>query len=72
SEHPPELQSYYLHLADELKLLPTGGSDFHGAAKPGVKLGTGSKDNVRVPRKFLDRMRAESSDHPKHLHPPVA
>jgi 3',5'-nucleoside bisphosphate phosphatase len=72
SEHPPELQSYYLRLADELKLLPTGGSDFHGAAKPGVNLGTGLNDNVRVPHEFLERMRAESSDHLQRLRPPAS
>ncbi|MGI8961555.1 MAG: PHP domain-containing protein [Bryobacteraceae bacterium] len=72
SEHPPELQAYYLRLADELRLLPTGGSDFHGTAKPGVKLGTGLKDNIRVPRDFLDRMRAESGGRPEHLRPPGA
>ncbi|MFL6353635.1 MAG: PHP domain-containing protein [Bryobacteraceae bacterium] len=72
SEHPDELQVYYLRLAEELQLLPTGGSDFHGAAKPGVKLGTGLNDNVRVPREFLDRMRAEFSADPKRLGPPVA
>jgi predicted metal-dependent phosphoesterase TrpH len=60
SEHPPDLQAHYLRLADDLKLLPTGGSDFHGAVKPGVELGTGLNHNIRVPREFLDRMRAES------------
>lgn len=60
SEHPPDLQAHYLRLANELKLLPTGGSDFHGAVKPGVHLGTGLNHNIRVPREFLDRMRAES------------
>jgi predicted metal-dependent phosphoesterase TrpH len=60
SEHPPDLQAHYLRLADELKLLPTGGSDFHGAVKPGVELGTGLNHNIRVPRELLDRMRAES------------
>jgi 3',5'-nucleoside bisphosphate phosphatase len=58
SEHPPELQAYYRQLAEELKLLPTGGSDFHGAAKPGVELGTGFNGNIRVPRAFLDGMRS--------------
>lgn len=61
SEHSPELQRYYQRLADELDLLPTGGSDFHGAAKPGVKLGRGTNNNVRVPREFLDRIRGGSS-----------
>lgn len=67
SEHPPELQAHYRQLADELRLLPTGGSDFHGTIKPDVDLGTGIRGNVRVPRDFLDRMRgwqaaAERSD----------
>ena len=58
SEHAPTLQAHYRQLAEELELLPTGGSDFHGAPKPDIDLGTGLKGNVRVPREFLDRMRA--------------
>lgn len=57
SEHSPALQAHYRQLAEELGLLPTGGSDFHGAAKPDIDLGTGLAGNVRVPREFLDRMR---------------
>jgi 3',5'-nucleoside bisphosphate phosphatase len=57
SEHPPELQAHYRQLADELELLPTGGSDFHGAPKPNIDLGTGMNGNLRVPREFLDRMK---------------
>ena len=57
SEHPPLLQAHYRQLAEELGLLPTGGSDFHGAPKPDIDLGTGLHGNVRVPREFLDRMR---------------
>lgn len=57
SEHPPRTQARYMALADELGLLPTGGSDFHGTAKPNVDLGTGVNGNLRVPREFLDRMR---------------
>jgi len=56
SEHTPELQAHYRQLAAELDLLPTGGSDFHGNIKPGVRLGTGADGNVRVPASFLDRM----------------
>lgn len=62
SEHSPEMQAHYRQLAEELELLPTGGSDFHGAAKPDIDLGTGMNGNVRVPREFLDRMR-ESRPH---------
>lgn len=58
SEHTPELQAYYRQLAEELELLPTGGSDFHGAIKPGTRLGTGADGNVRVPVQFLEDMRA--------------
>jgi 3',5'-nucleoside bisphosphate phosphatase len=57
SDHPPEVQAYYRQLAEELNLLPTGGSDFHGAAKPAISLGTGLRGNVRVPLEFLDRLR---------------
>ncbi|MBV8863780.1 MAG: PHP domain-containing protein [Acidobacteriaceae bacterium] len=57
SEHPPELQAYYRQLAEELQLLPTGGSDFHGAIKPDIQLGTGRNRNIRVPARFLEDMR---------------
>ncbi|MBV9081558.1 MAG: PHP domain-containing protein [Acidobacteriaceae bacterium] len=57
SEHSPDLQRYYSHIAEDLDLLPSGGSDFHGAAKPDVALGTGRRRNVNVPLEFLDRMR---------------
>lgn len=57
SEHPPHLQAHYRQLAEEVSLLPTGGSDFHGTVKPNIELGTGMNANVRVPREFLDRMR---------------
>ena len=36
-----------------LGLLPGGGSDFHGAAKPGVALGSG-KGNVAVPIRYYE------------------
>ena len=57
SEHTPDLQIHYRRLAEELDLLLTGGSDFHGAVKPHVALGTGTDDNIRVPREFLDQLR---------------
>lgn len=57
SEHPPELQAYYRQLADELNLTPTGGSDFHGSAKPQIQLGTGDNGNLRIPAAFLAGLR---------------
>ena len=58
SEHSPQLQQSYRELADELDLIPTGGSDFHGTVKPDTALGTGRHGNVLVPREFLDRLMA--------------
>ena len=57
SDQGPELQAYYHQLAQELGLLPTGGSDFHGRIKPNIDLGTGLRGNVRVPAEFLQRLR---------------
>ena len=57
SEHPPALQAYYRELAARLNLLPTGGSDFHGAVKPDIELGSGRANNVRVPAEFLEGLR---------------
>ena len=57
SDQEPELQAYYHQLAQELDLLPSGGSDFHGRIKPNIELGTGLRGNVRVPVEFLQRMR---------------
>lgn len=57
SDHPPELQAHYHQLAEELDLLPTGGSDFHGKIKPDIQLGTGRLGNIRVPAGFLSKMR---------------
>lgn len=37
-EHSQSQMNYYRGLAEEYNLLITGGSDYHGTAKPGVKL----------------------------------
>jgi hypothetical protein len=58
SEHSPDRQTYYLQLARELGLAPTGGSDFHGiTVKPDIDLGSGRGGNVRVPFDFLTGLR---------------
>jgi predicted metal-dependent phosphoesterase TrpH len=38
-EHAPEQTQTYLELADRFDLAVTGGTDFHGANKPGIELG---------------------------------
>ncbi len=56
SDQSAEMQAYYAELAEELQLVPTGGSDFHGTAKPSIELGRGYKNNVSVPYSVLERL----------------
>jgi 3',5'-nucleoside bisphosphate phosphatase len=57
SDQSHQLQRHYGDIAKAYGLLPTGGSDFHGSAKPHVHLGSGIDGNVKVPRELLDRLR---------------
>ncbi len=43
-EHTPDQQRFLLDIADRFHLLVTGGTDFHGAIKPSIDLGTGTGD----------------------------
>jgi len=45
SDHTREQQALYLKLAQELNLLITGGSDFHGLNKPEISLGSMPSQN---------------------------
>ena len=56
SDHSPEQTALYLQLAQQHGLLITGGSDFHGAVKPEIQLGTGRGGNLRVPNDVLGRL----------------
>src|SRR3984885_5196410 len=58
SDHSPSQTALYLELAARHGLLVTGGSDFHGAVKPEIRLGTGRGGNLRVPDDLVDRLRA--------------
>ena len=46
-------------IADEFGLLYSGGSDFHGKAKPTVKLGVGSKNGTEpnIPNEYYETLR---------------
>jgi len=57
SEHCGEQVALYESLARELGLGVTGGSDFHGSSKPGVKIGTGKNGNVSIPISVLYELR---------------
>ncbi len=57
--HPsfsPERQATVEAIARKLDLLPSGGSDFHGKAKPQVKLGVG-RGKLHVPYAFLEKLK---------------
>jgi len=60
SDHTAEDTALYLCLAKQYGLLVTGGSDFHGAVKPGVMLGTGCAGNLKIPEDLLDRLRTST------------
>lgn len=40
------------YMIEKYNLLPTGGTDFHGANRPSVELGTGTNNNMNVPDEF--------------------
>ena len=53
-EHSQSMINFYLDLAKKLNLLVTGGSDFHGAVKPDVKLGM-----IKIPWELVEKLRQE-------------
>ena len=55
STHTRAEQRYLLHLAEHFGLLVSGGSDFHGDAKPGLQMMTGYGD-LFVPASVLRRI----------------
>ncbi len=57
SDHSPEDVSFYTSLAARFKLGITGGSDFHGANKPNISLGTGIRGNLHIPADLLPNLR---------------
>ncbi len=57
SDHSTQQIVLYRELAQRHGLLMTGGSDYHGEAKPGIKLGTGRNGNVAFPPEALQRLR---------------
>jgi predicted metal-dependent phosphoesterase TrpH len=57
SDHSPAEVALYGGLATELGLAATGGSDFHGGAKPDIQLGTGKAGNLSIPYSLLERLR---------------
>ena len=56
SGYSAEMSGYLEALAEEYKLLKTGGSDFHGSNKPDISIGTG-KGGLDVPYEFLEELK---------------
>jgi predicted metal-dependent phosphoesterase TrpH len=54
-DYGPLEHRYFLDLARNLDLVPSGGSDYHGGHKPGVALGVGG-GGLHVPDGILDRL----------------
>jgi len=52
SEHTQGMKNFYLELAKRYDLLATGGSDFHGAAKPNVKIGS-----IKIPYDLVEKLK---------------
>jgi hypothetical protein len=57
SDHQRPDVERYERLAKKYGLAMSGGSDFHGDAKPRVSLGTGVDGNVEVPKSILEKLR---------------
>lgn len=61
SDHSAADTARYFDISRRLGLLRSGGTDFHGANKPGLELGTGRNGNVHVAREVLDDLRASAA-----------
>jgi 3',5'-nucleoside bisphosphate phosphatase len=57
SDHAASDVARYEHVAARNGLALTGGSDFHGANKPNIQLGTGANGNLHVPLAILAKLR---------------
>ncbi|MDP2993022.1 MAG: PHP domain-containing protein [Deltaproteobacteria bacterium] len=56
TEHAPEQTRGYQRIANKHHLIPTGGTDYHGDYKPGIKLGRG-RGSLRIPYELLADMK---------------
>jgi predicted metal-dependent phosphoesterase TrpH len=58
SDHTADDENFFLRQAERNGMAITGGSDFHGALKPRIRLGSGVEGNLHVPMAVLDRLRS--------------
>ncbi len=57
AEHNPSEQAEYLAMAGDFGLVATGGTDFHGLATPGVRMGRGL-GTLDIPDEIVPRLEA--------------
>lgn len=60
STHAARQTQEYLRLAQQLGLLVTGGSDFHGLTKPDIEVGIG-KGSLHIPTTLLPKMKEKAA-----------
>ena len=60
-DYGPVEHRYFLDLARDLDLVPSGGSDYHGRNKPGIQLGVGG-GGLEVPDAVLERLLKARTD----------
>jgi 3',5'-nucleoside bisphosphate phosphatase len=63
SDHRPADMERYADIARKYNLAVSGGSDFHGEAKPQILLGTGHNGNLNIPKSVLESLRNVSGNH---------
>ncbi len=56
TEYTEEMNCRFRKMADDIGLLLSGGSDFHGTNKDGYELGTG-KGNLKIPYELLEKIK---------------
>ena len=56
SEHTVEETNFMKNLSDEFNLLASGGTDFHGANKKGIELGTGRDKNLAIDYSVFEKL----------------
>ena len=64
SSYTEQQRDYLLSLVQDFDLAPSGGSDFHGANKPNISIGTGTGD-LRIPYSVLNGLRQHQANEVK-------
>ena len=57
SEYTPEMGEKFRKMAEDLDLMLSGGSDFHAAMKPHIRIGSGVDGNLAVDYALLEKIK---------------